>query len=169
MLVFLKLKLIESKSPLSSDIDPIIDSVRNLSHDLKIPEFPRETLTASVEELISQFSTVSKIRVEYTLSDFHNELYPDYYPKIIFRVIQELFQNALKHSNAENIRLNMIESAPFLIIRYKDNGIGMDSNTVVLRSIEDRAKLLNADLRLDEGTSMGLQIVMRIPFVKEED
>jgi len=169
MLVFLKLKLIENNSILSKDIDPIIDSVRNLSHNLKIPEFSTGQFTASVEELISQFSTISRIRVEYTLSDFHNELYPDYYPKIIFRVIQELFQNALKHSNAENIRLNMVESAPFLIIRYKDDGIGMDSNTVVLRSIEDRAKLLNADLRLDEETSKGLQIVMKIPFVKEED
>ena len=37
----------------------------------------------------SQLSVVSLIRVEYTLSEFHNELYPDYYPIIIFRVIQE--------------------------------------------------------------------------------
>jgi len=171
MLVFLKLKLIESKSPLSSDIDPIIDSVRNLSHNLKIPEFPRETLTASVENLISQFSTISSIGVEYTLSDFHNELYPDYYQIIIFRLIQECLQNAVKHSNAKNIRINLVESAPYLIFRYKDDGIGIDTtdNPVGLKSIEDRVKLLNAELNIDTKIDKGLYIVVKIPFVKEID
>ncbi|RKX82895.1 MAG: hypothetical protein DRP58_09650 [Spirochaetes bacterium] len=169
MLVFLKMKLIETNSTLSKDIDPIIDSVRNLSHNLKIPEFSRGQLTTSVEELFSKFCAVSSIRVEYTLSDFHNELYPDYYPIIIFRVIQECLQNAVKHSKAENIRINMVESSPFLIIRYKDDGIGINGNTIVLRSIEERAKLLNAELRIDTGINKGLLIVMKIPFVKEQD
>ncbi len=169
MLVFLKLKLLESSYDTSEDIDLIIDSVRNLSHNLKIPEFSNGKFAASVEELISQFSVVSLIKVEYTLSDFHNELYPDYYPIIIFRVIQECLQNAVKHSKAENIIINMVESAPFLIIRYTDDGIGMDSNNTVLRSVEDKAKLLNADLRLDTEIGKGLKIVMKIPFVEEQD
>ena len=169
MLVFLKLKLIETKSSLSKDIDPILDSVRNLSHNLKIPEFSSGQFTASVEALISQFSTVSSIRVEYTLSDFHNELYPDYYPIIIFRVIQECLQNAVKHSKAENIRINLVESAPFLIIRYVDDGVGIDSNTVVLESVENRAKLLNAELKIDTETDKGLRIVIKIPFSKAVD
>lgn len=169
MLVFLKLKLLDINSTLSKDIDPIIDSVRNLSHNLKIPDFSKGQFSESVEELISQFSIISSIRIEYTLSDFHYELYPDYYPIIIFRVIQEYLQNAVKHSKAENIRINMVESSPFLIIRYKDDGIGMDSNNTLLRSIEDRAKLLNAELRFDTGIDKGLQIVMKIPFSKEED
>lgn len=169
MLVFLKLKLIEISSPISKDIDPIIDSVRNLSHNLKIPEFSRGQFTASVEKLISQFSTVSQIKIEYMLSDFHNELYPDYYPIIIFRVIQEFLQNAVKHSKAENIIINMVESAPFLILRYQDDGIGMDSDNIVPGSIEDRAKLLNAEYKLDTGIDKGLRIVLKIPFVKEQD
>jgi len=74
----------------------------------------------------SQFSVVSLIKVEYTLSDFHNELYPDYYPIIIFRVIQECLQNAVKHSRAGLIRINLVESAPFLISRYQDDGVGLN-------------------------------------------
>ncbi len=167
MLVFLKLKLLGNDSGFNEDIDLIIDKVRNLSHDLKIPEFSNGKFAASVEGLISQFSTVSLIKVEYTLSDFHDELYPDYYPIIIFRVIQECLQNAVKHSKAKNIRINMVESAPFLIIRYKDDGVGMSSNNTVLRSIEDRAKLLNAEFGIDTGIDEGLRIVMKIPFVKE--
>ncbi len=169
MLVFLKLKLLDTNSPLSREIDPIIDSVRNLSHNLKIPEFSEGEFKVIVEKLISQFSTASSIKVEYTISDFHNELYPDYYPIIIFRVIQEFLQNAVKHSMAKNIRLNLVESAPFLIIRYKDDGIGMDGNTVILRSIEERAKLLNSELKIESNINKGLKIVMKIPFVKEQD
>lgn len=169
MLVFLKLKLLETSSNLGKDIDSIIDSVRNLSHNLKIPDFSNGQFAVSVEELISQFSGVSLIKVEYTLSDFHNELYPDYYPIIIFRVIQECLQNAVKHSKAGNIRINLVESAPFLIFRYQDDGIGIDDvgDPVVLKSIEDRAKLLNAELGIDTGIDDGLRIVMKIPFVKE--
>ncbi len=169
MLVFLKLKLIETNSSLSEDIDPIIDSVRNLSNNLKIPELSSGQFPSSVEKLISQFSTVSSIRVEYTLTDFHNKLYPEYYPILIFRVIQEYLQNALKYSKAENIRINIVESSPFLIIRYMDDGIGMDSSTVDLRSIKDRARLLNAELGIDTDIGRGLRIVMKIPFVKEQD
>lgn len=171
MLVFLKLKLLESSYDFSEDIDLIIDSVRNLSHNLKKPDFSNGKFAVSVEELISQFSAVSLIKVEYTLSDFHNELYPDYYPIIIFRVIQECLQNAAKHSKAGYIRINLVESAPFLIFRYQDDGIGIDnvSNPVVLKSIEDRAKLLNAELGIDTGIDDGLRIVMKIPFVKEVD
>ena len=48
MLVFLKLKLLETGPGLGEDIDMIIEKVRNLSHDLKIPEFSNGKFAASV-------------------------------------------------------------------------------------------------------------------------
>lgn len=169
MLVFLKMKVLERCPEISRDVDLVIDKVRKLSHGMKIPDFSDGQLTASIKELISVFATVSKIRIEHTISRVHNDNYPEYYPVLIFRVVQECLQNTLKHSNADFVRINLVESAPYLLFRYRDNGNGIEENDrpVVLKSIEERATLLSADLKLETGKDKGILIVLKIPFKKD--
>ncbi|MEO8116343.1 MAG: sensor histidine kinase [Bacteroidota bacterium] len=82
----------------------------------------------------------------------------------IFRIVQEALHNALKHSNAKNILVN-IDSDKNIKISVKDNGKGMDlSNPTYgngLRNMQARAKdaaiQLTVDSTLGNGTNLIIQ------------
>ena len=45
---------------------------------------------------------------------------------IIYRVVQELLNNAMKHSQASIVKIALTQQDHSLTIAYEDNGIGMD-------------------------------------------
>ena len=69
---------------------------------------------------------------------------------ILYRIIQELVNNTLKHANASSIDLSIQQMNDEVSISYKDNGIGFESakqNGLGLKSIESRLSLLQSAMR----------------------
>lgn len=81
----------------------------------------------------------------------------------IFRIVQEAIHNALKHSQAKNIVVE-IESDEKIKIRVKDNGIGMNlsnpSGGNGLRNIQARAKDAGIQLAVNSSEGNGTNIVI---------
>lgn len=88
----------------------------------------------------------------------------------IFRVVQELTSNSLKHSKASEIRLELIEHADELGITYEDNGIGFDAKAakgspgIGIRNIYSRLAQMNGTLNLETAPGKGVLYIMEIPF-----
>jgi len=85
---------------------------------------------------------------------------------ILYRVLQELISNTLKHARAENIYLGMkVKGANFHLV-YKDDGIGLArpadaSHGLGLKSIESRLKLLSSNMTItpqDSGACFSIEI-----------
>jgi len=88
----------------------------------------------------------------------------------VYRTVQELLNNALKHSGADRVTLTLIHGYPDLIIRYKDNGIGFDPDLVEagasgLDSIKFRMELLRADWEFNSSVGNGVICNVRIPLI----
>ncbi len=93
---------------------------------------------------------------------------PDHVKTPIFRIAQEGFNNAAKHSKASAIKLSLLQQGSFLELLIKDNGVGFGSEALErgegsrrglgLSSMEERASLSGGILgiysEVGEGTTI---------------
>ena len=85
----------------------------------------------------------------------------------IYRIIQELANNTIKHSQASSLKVDFELQNGRLLIVYQDNGKGIDvesmstEKSIGLRSIEQRLKFLNGTIKV-EKPAKGFRAVIRI-------
>ena len=86
---------------------------------------------------------------------------------VIFRVLQELFINLQKHSEAKNVALIFKKINKTLHITYSDNGIGFDPNLKRTRNgllnTENRISSIGGSITFDSEPEKGLKVDIKIP------
>ena len=85
----------------------------------------------------------------------------------IYRVVQELLTNALRHSEASNVKLELISLPHRLILKYEDDGKGMPQDQggrkgLGLKNMESRINALSGILKIDNPPEGGLRIKIEI-------
>ncbi|MFL5783178.1 MAG: sensor histidine kinase [Bacteriovoracaceae bacterium] len=82
----------------------------------------------------------------------------------IYRMVQELVQNTMKHSKATKVRLDIhCEKEHTLVLRYEDNGIGMKKDSSMPRVLQYRADLMGAGIKRVD-TPQGLTYLIEVPM-----
>lgn len=86
----------------------------------------------------------------------------------IFRIIQELFNNALKHSSAKEVHLHLSAfEGDYVSLIFQDNGKGMSNiqnEGLGLKSIKSRLKKMNGVYQLESNPEKGTVWVIEIPL-----
>lgn len=157
-------------------LDDTISSVRRISRDLMPSTLEKFGLMYAIKELCERFEQTAKITIHFSESgeipklDSQREL-------MLFRIAQELLNNAVKHSEATQINVtthfgNTIE----LIV--EDNGIGFDADFfknetagnkgLGLYSIENRARLLGGEITFEKGRTKGSKTIVTAPVTHEK-
>lgn len=90
---------------------------------------------------------------------------------VIFRIIQEAFNNIIKHSKATSIQVELNYSTHFLEVTIKDNGIGFyrdissqEDTHSGLNNMKTRAEILGGNFFLETRADRGTQILVSIPY-----
>ncbi len=90
---------------------------------------------------------------------------------MVFRIIQELVTNSIKHSQCTLITIN-IDVSSFIRVTYHDNGKGFNADLVKpglgLSNIRSRVESLAGQLMFDSGT-YGTNYSIKLPFSKSEN
>ncbi|WP_166242909.1 ATP-binding protein [Paenibacillus turpanensis] len=90
----------------------------------------------------------------------------------LYRIVQELLHNAMKHSRAAVVRLKTGQEGQKLFVRYEDDGVGLQVNPeersaageqLGLQGIRERVKMLDGDVELQSGPGKGLRLTCSIP------
>ncbi|MCQ2973783.1 MAG: response regulator [Bacteroidales bacterium] len=86
----------------------------------------------------------------------------------IFRIVNELLNNAVKHSNAKKIVMLFATEGKFISIKYSDDGIGFDLNQVQeqiklktcsgLNNLQGRISSLNGEMKINTSPNNGVKI-----------
>lgn len=85
---------------------------------------------------------------------------------LLFRIIQEAIQNAIRHSGASNIKIIVTYNDEKLDVNINDNGQGFNikSNTGLgMRNMRDRAGLLKGKIEW-QSDSLGSAVIVQIPI-----
>ena len=167
----IKQQVDKSNYSLINTIDRTIDIVRNLSHGLVTPLIDDDEFVDEINELCVLFSNIDmKVKTH-----FHN------WNKInnkdlvthLYRIVQELLQNAVKHSNASQVNVQFIvDKEGELTLMYEDNGIGFNYDKEIqkdglgLVNINNRIHIINAKIYYDtEENRKGTTIIINVPSV----
>lgn len=86
---------------------------------------------------------------------------------ILFRIVQELLQNSLKHAEAKNIEINIKEDGQNITIYIADDGAGFDEKTVSksvgILNIKHRTRLLGGTVVWNSSNSSGTDVTIQLP------
>jgi signal transduction histidine kinase len=176
-LIILKNKVIkksdyspETQDQLNDNFSEIIEEIRNISRSLIPPELKRLGLRKAVENRLNEVTNATSIFVSTEIMDLDKLKIEDHQSLRIYRIIQELSTNTIKHSEATAIKLEAIYEGKELTLIYQDNGIGLDrdkwksaDNSVGLRSILQRLNYLNGSIKI-ERPKKGFKVIMKLQF-----
>src|SRR5579872_2568168 len=157
-------------------IDDTIQLIRNISHSLMPPTLKNFGLESAVNDLFQKISGSGSMNASSRFHDYRERLQAEN-ELIIFRVIQELVNNILKHSNASFIHLTQNTSGNKFFIRLHHDGRGITQNDfnklnksnvgLGLKNIQSRLKVLHGQIFFEKDMSQTYYKVT-IELAKEE-
>lgn len=158
-------------------IDDTIQLIRNISHSLMPPTLKNFGLESAINDLFQKISGTGSINASCRFHDYRQRLRPEQ-ELLIFRVVQELVNNILKHSNSSFIHLtqNYSEDKFYLRIHHDGRGItqqdfekmNKSSLGLGLKNIQSRIKVLHGDINFEKDLSQTYyKVTIEVPMELE--
>lgn len=128
-------------------------------------------LAPTLARYVETFKEQSGVDIRFISSGLEQRL-ESYLEVLIFRAIQELLGNVVRHSQATQIKLQIDASETEVRVSVEDNGKGFDVETVGerggmgLKVIRDRAVMLGGDVQIHSVIGQGTHITFQIPATK---
>lgn len=143
----------------------IIKEIKDIIYALAPPGLERYGLITSLRNHIEKLN--GSVPLKINLNSFGKEIYDLKFSIPLFRVIQELISNSLKHARAANISIHINSFDDLLNITYEDDGVGFVPSQVSeglgLNSVEARIQSIQGSLKFESG-KFGVSYTMDIPL-----
>jgi signal transduction histidine kinase len=143
-------------------IDDTIQLIRNISHDLMPPTLKNFGLESAINDLFQKISGSGTVNASSRFHDYKDRLKPEK-ELLVFRIVQELINNILKHSNSSFIHLTQNVHADKFYLRIHHDGRGIvqsdfeklnKSNIGLgLKNIGSRIRLLQGEILFEKDIS----------------
>jgi len=159
-------ELIEITSKTSVFLDDMIHRVRSISQDLRPVVLEKLGLVEAVQSLAQTVNDSKKIEVK--VQNTNNITIAKSKELNLYRVVQELITNTIKHAEASLIKIELKNKDNQLIIVYEDNGKGLDQKNLSLKkglglkNIESRLSVLSGTIHFQE-TRSGMKVKIICP------
>jgi len=147
-------------------LDYSVDELRRVAHDMMPESLRFGGLAPALSDLCRYMGTPIVQVIFQNLGIKDN--YSDQLRVTVYRVVQELLTNAIKHAEATKIIVQCSEMDNTLFVTVEDNGKGMEENKqngengLGLVNIQNRVSILNGDIETvshpREGTTVNIQI-----------
>src|SRR6476646_1471502 len=144
-------------------IDDTIQLIRNISHSLMPPTLKNFGLESAVNDLFQKISGSGTINASSRFHDYSDRLKPEK-ELVVFRIIQELINNILKHSNSSFIHLTQNNHNGSFLLRVHHDGRGIvqtdfeklnKSNVGLgLKNISSRLKVAQGKIFFEKDSSL---------------
>lgn len=158
---------------LNETANEVISVIRNLSHSLVAPEFADFSLFEAVKALVEQAKLISSIKCDIKKIGREKEL-SDIEKINVYRVIQEFFNNTLKHSDAKYLKVSFHYRKSALEIFIVENGKGfniedakLNKNGMGVLNIIHRLESLGCSFDYSSSPAKGTQLYISVELKTE--
>lgn len=148
-------------------VDVAAKDVREISYQMMPITLKELGLTKALEELLNR--SLTKNNIQYHLDYFGlDERLAEKVEVTVYRICQELLNNTIKHSQAQNVSLLLQIKNNMLQLTYEDDGIGFNAATIQkgigLNSLGSRIEMVKGSLEFDASANEGTTAYIRIPL-----
>lgn len=154
-------------------IDDTIQLIRNISHNLLPPTLKNFGLDAAMVDMFEKINNSGAINASARIHD-NSERLNDGQELLIFRILQEVVANILKHSDAAFIHLTQNTQGNWVYYRIHHDGKGLlqktfenlehNSTGLGLKNIQSRVNVLKARIFFEmDNTQSYYKVTLEIP------
>jgi two-component system, NarL family, sensor histidine kinase ComP len=172
------LKEYEFEKEMDDQLKGIVQGMLDTIHQIRItcnelrPPLLRELgLETAMENLFEQTQLTSTYKIDFTAENTTNLTLNDEETIGLYRIVQELLNNANKHSQATNLHFQMKKLDDRLEIIYIDNGQGFEVERLAptfksmgLSGMRERIQSLNGSIEFHSQPGNGLMVKLQIPI-----
>ena len=160
-------KLSESKNLLTKTIQDLRDIARSLNTDF-ISDIG---LPVAIEQQVQMLERTKQYKINFLVegTPFKNNSQREL---VVYRIVQELLNNIVKHSEASEINIEMHYLSEKLVITARDNGKGFDvkavrlsanNNGLGLRNMTNRMNMIKGTIDIQSTLYSGTKAIIEIP------
>ncbi|TYS63941.1 hypothetical protein FZD47_10570 [Bacillus infantis] len=145
-----------------------IHLIRETCNELRPPFLNELGIIQSIQNLIEH----TKLRCDFILKsdlDHSIQVLDKDYELTLYRVVQELLNNAMKHSLASEVKISLRKTNQVLYLSYSDNGKGIDMKqlndsfkTMGIFSIKERIKSIGGTIEFVSAPGKGMRVSIEI-------
>lgn len=146
-------------------LDNSVSELRHVARNLMPESLLNFGLETAIHDLC-EFYSRKNLEIDFQAIDISNTL-PLNIQLNIYRIVQELLANAIKHAEANSILLQCSQSGENFLITIEDNGKGFDKNienttkSMGLRNLKNRVSYLKGNMEIhsdDQGTAINIEL-----------
>ena len=149
-------------------LDTAVEEVRSISQNLQPGSLMKLGLIPALKDLFNRFDEEI-----YPEIDFQYYSIPDKIPNMIslsiYRVIQELLHNTIKHAKANEILIQINSENEELVIQFEDDGLGYDPDNLKrkgmgLENIRSRINYLKGQISVHSKDGEGTSTLIHVRY-----
>lgn len=154
-------------------LEQSIGQVRRISKELVPSTLDEFGLMSAIDEFIQKVHFASETLFIFSHEGIDsNQRFDRKIELAIYRIVQELVNNALKHAEAQEITLKLATEVNKIIFIFTDDGKGFDLESVRknpksglgMRNIESRLSVINGKFEIKSVLGQGTHTVIEIPI-----
>ncbi|WHZ08249.1 MAG: hypothetical protein OJF59_002002 [Cytophagales bacterium] len=151
-------------------LDNSVHELRKVSHNMMPPSLAQFGLASAIRDYCDTLNGMKTLRIAFQLIG-HEVRQPLSHEIVIYRIMQELINNSIKHAQAQQLLVELVFNPSVLAITVEDDGKGFDSSILThsksagWKNIRSRVDFLHGaiDLRTSQsGTSVQIQLPIQV-------
>jgi signal transduction histidine kinase len=159
----------EKLDDISEIVGNSLQEIRLLSKTMNTEIIQNMGLVKSVEVELDRFNKLNFLVA--TLNILGEERSLDIKEEIIlFRIMQEFFSNAIKHSKANKLDVTLNFESDRLSILAQDDGVGFEEGEIErgsgLINMKSRAAIINTEFSMKSAKNKGVSLTLSYPYKK---
>ncbi len=169
-------KIFNGQTPVEVDksqdiIHEASQKIRDLSHTLVSSVLLKFGLAYAIKDMANKYSN-SQLEIVFQTKNIQR--YDQDFEIKLHNIIQELVNNAIKHSEATIAEINLVEKDKKLLLSIKDNGKGFDTlkmshkDGLGINQIDARIHMMSGKFIIDSHKGKGTKISIELPVYKKK-
>ncbi|RYG32325.1 MAG: hypothetical protein EOO01_34385, partial [Chitinophagaceae bacterium] len=148
----------------SVHLKTVIEEIRTLSRSLIPPTLSDIGLVESVRELAESITVAKNIAFSIEHDNFVESEIAASKQLVLYRILQEQLNNIIKHSGADQVKIELIQLPHAIQLIITDSGQGFDASNgkvgMGLTNIRNRLEIFNGRMRLTTAPGQGCKLAV---------
>ncbi len=151
-------------------IDAAFEELREISHNLTPSVLIAKGLEGAIFDIVNRLNRSNKLQIEFESFGLVDDL-DTLIQNTLYRAVQELVNNVIKHAEATSISLQLVQSSDEINLMVEDNGKGFDCahpgfSESGISNLRSRVEYFHGSVFVDAIRNRGTIVTVTIPLIK---